>query len=75
MQYFNLKKIERAEELLLIKDMKITTIADILHFDYYSFIRLFKKSTGMTPSEFRKKTTPSWKPYLEYRPDIKINDD
>ncbi len=68
LQYFHMKKIDRAQELLLLKDMSVANVADVLQFDYYYFNKLFKRMTGMTPKEFKKGSTPSPKEYLAYDP-------
>ncbi|MBF6640689.1 helix-turn-helix domain-containing protein [Flavobacterium sp. J49] len=48
--------ILEAKRLLTNASKTINQVADILGFENYSyFTRLFKKQTGMTPSEFRKK--------------------
>ncbi len=53
-EYFNKIKIDKAKELLKM-DIKIGKVADILNFcDHAYFNRLFKKHTGLTPSEYRK---------------------
>lgn len=68
LQYFHMKKIDRAQELLLLKDMSVANVADVLQFDYYYFNKLFKRLTGMTPKEFKKSSTPSPREYLAYDP-------
>lgn len=52
--WFNMKKISRAKELIREKRYNFTEISTLLAFDnpqYFS--RVFKKFSGMTPSEFR----------------------
>lgn len=53
--YISRVKIEKAKELLSIKDdMNITEIAYATGFnDLYHFSKVFKKYTGFSPSEFR----------------------
>jgi AraC family transcriptional regulator of arabinose operon len=53
--YINKIKIEKAKELLSIKDdMNITEIAYLIGFNnLYHFSKVFKKYTGFSPSEFR----------------------
>ena len=49
------KKIEKAKEMLLSRDMKIYEVAEALGFESaYYFSKVFKKHTGQTPSEYRK---------------------
>ena len=53
--YCNLARIFRAEELLLNTDLSVTQIAEQLHFGTVSYFnRLFKKHTGQTPLQYRK---------------------
>jgi AraC-like DNA-binding protein len=54
-EYINLRKIEKAQLLLLTGESSIGDIASSLSFyDTSYFIRLFKRLTGMTPLEYRK---------------------
>lgn len=55
MKYYNNKKIEYAKKLIREKNYNFTQISEILSFDnpqYFS--RVFKRVTGLTPSEFAK---------------------
>lgn len=53
-QYINEKKMERAQLMLLSSNKSIKDIAYELSFvNVYYFNRLFKKTTGLTPSEYR----------------------
>lgn len=55
LQYISHKKIEKAQLLLVTSDMPVKNIAYKLSFDDYSyFCRIFKKTTGITPKEYRK---------------------
>ena len=55
LQYINQKKIEKAQLLLITNDMPIKNIAFMLAYEDHSYFnRLFKKSTGMTPHEYKK---------------------
>lgn len=55
LQYINQKKIERAQLLLITDNMPIKELAYKLGFNDHSyFIRMFKKSTGMSPQVYRK---------------------
>ncbi|MDH4220478.1 MAG: helix-turn-helix domain-containing protein [Candidatus Aminicenantes bacterium] len=56
MKHVNILRINRSKELLSRKDFYITEIAFLVGYnDLNRFIRNFKKLTGQTPSEFRKK--------------------
>ena len=56
-QYINRKKMERAQLLLYTTDKTVKEVAYALGFaDYSYFIRLFRKLTGTTPQEYRKRT-------------------
>ncbi len=58
--YFTELKIERAKGLLDDPTLPIKWIASDLRFEsYYYFCRLFKKRTGMTPVEYRKRANNS----------------
>ena len=49
------KKIEKAQLLLITKDLAIKEIAYTLGYDNYSyFIKLFKKQTGLTPQTYKE---------------------
>ncbi|MNP85292.1 HTH-type transcriptional regulator YesS [compost metagenome] len=55
-QYLIRLRIEKAKLLLLTTDQKTFEIADAVGMENYrSFNRLFKRETGMTPSDFRKR--------------------
>lgn len=54
--YINQVKMERACELIREGRYKIYEIADLLSFENaYYFSRVFKRHTGMTPTEYQKK--------------------
>jgi AraC-like DNA-binding protein/mannose-6-phosphate isomerase-like protein (cupin superfamily) len=56
MRYRNAVRIEKAKHLLLIKSASVEEIADVLGFeDAKYFSHLFKNTTSLTPSQFRKK--------------------
>lgn len=53
--YFNKMKIEKAKQLLRETDMSVTAISEYLTFESPNyFSKLFKKTTGHTPSTYRK---------------------
>lgn len=53
-QYYLNLKIQRAKDMLKSSDASIKEISYILHFDTPEyFTKLFKKKTGLTPSQFR----------------------
>ncbi len=55
-QYIQQRKLDRARQLLADRSLPIATIAAELHFyDPAAFTAFFKKSTGMTPKDFRGK--------------------
>jgi len=54
-QYLNILKTEYAEKLLLSTDMKVTDISYESGFaSHATFLRLFRRKTGVSPSEYRK---------------------
>jgi two-component system response regulator YesN len=60
-QYLTRLRMEKAKMLLLTTDQKTAEIAESVGLENYrSFNRLFKKMTGLTPSEFRGKMNDVW---------------
>ncbi|RTE11659.1 helix-turn-helix domain-containing protein [Paenibacillus whitsoniae] len=54
-QYVTRLRVEKAKLLLLTTDQKTFEIAESIGFENYrSFNRIFKKETGVTPSDFRR---------------------
>ncbi|KAA1181883.1 AraC family transcriptional regulator [Paenibacillus sp. B2(2019)] len=54
--FFNKMKIDKAKELILEGDIKIKAVAQTLGFtDEFYFSRIFKRMTGISPSEFQSK--------------------
>jgi len=54
-QYIIIHKIERVKELLVYDDLNLTEIAYKLHYSSVSHLsNQFKKTTGLTPSHFKK---------------------
>jgi transcriptional regulator GlxA family with amidase domain len=54
--YINRKRIERAQKLLCETDLKLEALAQELGFtDAFHLSKTFKKFTGVSPSEFRKR--------------------
>ena len=54
--YINYLKIEKAKNLLRSSNYSVTEIAESVGInDPYYFSRFFKKSTGMTPTDYRRK--------------------
>jgi len=51
----NAKTIDFAKQLLNNNDITIASVARKLTFDPTNFTKYFKKHTGKTPSEYRKK--------------------
>lgn len=57
-QYITLKKIEKAQLMLITQDTPIKNIAYMLGYEDYSyFIRIFKRTVGITPQKYKKGTT------------------
>lgn len=55
-EYLNKVRVQKAENLLGIRNLKINEIGDMVGYsDAAYFIKVFKKYYGMTPSEYRKK--------------------
>ena len=53
--YLNLKKIEKAKELLQVSDLSVSEISYEIGFnDPYYFTRIFKKKEGIPPSTYRQ---------------------
>lgn len=53
-KYFRILRINKAKDLLYNTDLKISAISRLLNYeDVSQFIKHFKKSTGMSPSEYR----------------------
>lgn len=53
--YFTNIRIEHAKKLLLSSDMSVAEVADRCGYsDYRVFTKVFKKSEGITPSQFRR---------------------
>ena len=56
LKYLNRKKMEKAHLLRLTENLSVKEVAYRLAFEDYSYFnRLFKKVTGMTPQEYRRK--------------------
>jgi AraC-like DNA-binding protein len=54
-QFIILHKIERVKELLVYDDLNLTEIAEKLHYSSVGHLsNQFKKTTGLTPSHFKK---------------------
>lgn len=57
-QYLTRLRIEKAQLLLLTTDHKTLEIAEAIGFENYrSFNRIFKKETGVSPSDYRRNAT------------------
>lgn len=53
-KYFRCLQINKAKDLLYNTDLRISAISDLLNYeDVSKFIKHFKKSTGMSPREYR----------------------
>ena len=55
-KYFITRRIERAKEPMVYEELSLNEITDELNFSSVShFCQQFKKVTGITPAEFRKR--------------------
>lgn len=53
--YLNNLRIEHAKELLISLDLRVQEIAlQVGYLNVNSFIRMFKRASGLTPGEYRK---------------------
>jgi YesN/AraC family two-component response regulator len=53
--YINLKRIEKAKELLENQDFSINSLSDLLGFNTTTYFeKVFKKITSLTPTEYKK---------------------
>lgn len=60
--YLNELRIGRAKELLLNPELRIQDVAAAVGYqNVNSFIRMFKRSSGVTPGEYRKRAAGSTK--------------
>ncbi|NOU89271.1 helix-turn-helix domain-containing protein [Paenibacillus sp. LMG 31460] len=53
--YVTKLRLDKCKELLLTSNLKINDIADMLNYQSSYLIRIFKKSEGMTPGQYRDK--------------------
>lgn len=54
-KYLTSSRVQRAKELLSDESLSIEQIAEMVGYrDYFYFIRVFKKATGVSPSVYRK---------------------
>ena len=54
MQDLQQSRLNHARQLLLTTSMLLPDIAEQCGYDYYNFMRFFKKEMGMTPTQYRK---------------------
>lgn len=55
-EYYSRLKMSRAKKLLLRDELSVSNISDILGYSsIHNFSRAFKKSTGTSPAEYRKR--------------------
>lgn len=53
--YINTTRIERAKQLLADTNLTVQNIATLCGYnDYFYFLKVFKRSNGVTPSDYRK---------------------
>lgn len=48
-------RMEKCKELLVTTDLRVNDIAEMLHYQPSHLIRLFKKTDGITPRQYREK--------------------
>ena len=54
-KYLTSKRIQKAKELLADERLSVEQVAEMVGYkDYYYFTKVFKKSTGISPSKYRK---------------------
>lgn len=54
-KYLTSQRVQRAKELLVDDRLSVEQIAQMVGYrDYFYFIRVFKKVTGVTPSVYRR---------------------
>ena len=64
--YIILQKLERVKELLIYDELSLSQIANKLNYSsVHHLSNQFKKSIGMTPSQFKKNQTDMRKPFDE----------
>ncbi|MBR5165219.1 MAG: substrate-binding domain-containing protein [Ruminococcus sp.] len=54
MQDLQKSRLNSAKRLLVSTSLALPDIAEKCGYDYYNFMRVFKKETGMTPTQYRK---------------------
>lgn len=54
MQDLQKSRLNSAKRLLVTTSAALPDIAEKCGYDYYNFMRVFKKETGMTPTQYRK---------------------
>ena len=60
MEYFGGLKIKEAKKLLRKEDLSVSRISDMLSYSsIHNFSRSFKKSVGISPTDYRKKINDS----------------
>lgn len=71
-KYFNMRKIDKAKQILMERNDKIKDIALALGFkDEFYFSRVFKRFEGMSPKEFREKVN-NWGITTEKEPRLNL---
>lgn len=54
-EYITSKRVQKAKELLADESLSVDAIAELTGYhDYFYFIKVFKKNTGISPSKYRK---------------------
>lgn len=72
-QYINLLKLKKSQELLLRTKLPIKQIANLAHYsDDKPFMKSFKRSTSLTPSEYRQAYSKKFLDSSHFDPEIPI---
>ncbi len=59
-KYLSALRIDKAKELLLNTNLSLAQISEAVGFnDYFYFLKIFKKATGISPGKYLSKTDPS----------------
>ncbi|MBB6635054.1 helix-turn-helix domain-containing protein [Cohnella thailandensis] len=54
LEYVTKHRIEQSKDLLLNTDLPISTISEMIGYQRINFMRVFKKTEGMTPGQYRE---------------------
>lgn len=65
--YINKKRLEKARRMLATTELSVSAVADEIGLELYYFSRIFKKQSGLSPTDYRK---ASGKTYIAEESDI-----